>query len=332
MDIAAAYDLHDTTERLVGDAVRGRDHPVHHERHDADGIVPGVYDAHSHRDYDDTTGASGPTRWTSGPVEGGTYIMNFGTLTAPTVDPATDTYTREVAVTMAAAPGATIRYTTNGSSVTESSPVYASSIALTATTTVKARAYQPDYSASAETTRTYTIAVATPQLSHTAGTYPAGQVLTITTTAGATLRYTINGATPTQTDSIVPASGIVVGNFTLKVGAWKTGASPSAIVTATYTVTGSVTAPMIASGDSHTLAVRDDGTVWAWGGNANGRLGDGTQTSRPLPVLTSALSGAMRGHRWRPFSRHPQRRDLVVVGIQRQRSARRRYHDVADSS
>ncbi len=38
---------------------------------------------------------------------------------------------------------------------------------------------------------------------------------------------------------------------------------------------------------SHSLAVKQDGTVWAWGNGAFGRLGDGTTTSRstPAPVL-----------------------------------------------
>ena len=38
-------------------------------------------------------------------------------------------------------------------------------------------------------------------------------------------------------------SGSVAGNFTLKVAGWKTGYTPSAVTTATYTVTGTVTPP-----------------------------------------------------------------------------------------
>ncbi len=33
-----------------------------------------------------------------------------------------------------------------------------------------------------------------------------------------------------------------------------------------------------------TVAVRTDGTLWAWGSNAGGRLGDGTTTTRRIPV------------------------------------------------
>ena len=40
----------------------------------------------------------------------------------------------------------------------------------------------------------------------------------------------------------------------------------------------------VAAGDLHTAAIRLDGTLWAWGYNYYGQLGDGTQTDRMLPV------------------------------------------------
>jgi alpha-tubulin suppressor-like RCC1 family protein len=40
----------------------------------------------------------------------------------------------------------------------------------------------------------------------------------------------------------------------------------------------------ISAGSSHSLAVRTNGTAWAWGYNSNGRLGDGSVTSRTSPV------------------------------------------------
>ncbi|MCP5524754.1 MAG: tandem-95 repeat protein [Verrucomicrobiales bacterium] len=52
----------------------------------------------------------------------------------------------------------------------------------------------------------------------------------------------------------------------------------------------------IAAGFYHTVALLDDGTVWAWGRNGNGQLGDGTtgQSVVPVPVQTPA---AWAGHK-----------------------------------
>jgi alpha-tubulin suppressor-like RCC1 family protein len=43
----------------------------------------------------------------------------------------------------------------------------------------------------------------------------------------------------------------------------------------------------IAAGLWHSLAIKKDGTVWAWGRNYFGALGDGTETSRRSPVRAS---------------------------------------------
>ena len=50
--------------------------------------------------------------------------------------------------------------------------------------------------------------------------------------------------------------------------------------------------PIFAAGNAHTLAVKNDGTVWAWGANTSGKLGDGTRTERYAPVQVKGLDGA----------------------------------------
>ena len=49
--------------------------------------------------------------------------------------------------------------------------------------------------------------------------------------------------------------------------------------------------PKIAAGGVHSLALRSDGTVWAWGRNSFGQLGDNTNTNRNVPVMVQGLSG-----------------------------------------
>ncbi len=40
----------------------------------------------------------------------------------------------------------------------------------------------------------------------------------------------------------------------------------------------------VSPGETHTLALFEDGTVWAWGDNTGGKLGDGTDVQRLTPV------------------------------------------------
>ncbi len=47
----------------------------------------------------------------------------------------------------------------------------------------------------------------------------------------------------------------------------------------------------IAAGYQHVLALKSDGTVWAWGYNFFRELGDGTQTDRATPFQIPGLSG-----------------------------------------
>lgn len=46
----------------------------------------------------------------------------------------------------------------------------------------------------------------------------------------------------------------------------------------------------IAAGEYHSLAVKNDGTVWTWGWNTAGQLGDGSTDNSSIPVTVSGLS------------------------------------------
>jgi alpha-tubulin suppressor-like RCC1 family protein len=47
----------------------------------------------------------------------------------------------------------------------------------------------------------------------------------------------------------------------------------------------------VAAGGDFALAVKSDGTVWAWGGNEYGQLGDGSLDTSSVPVQVPGLSG-----------------------------------------
>src|SRR5262249_31160635 len=52
-------------------------------------------------------------------------------------------------------------------------------------------------------------------------------------------------------------------------------------------------AATVSAGVDHTLVVASDGTVWAWGDNGSGQLGDGSTTSRLTPVQVRGLSNVV---------------------------------------
>jgi alpha-tubulin suppressor-like RCC1 family protein len=56
-------------------------------------------------------------------------------------------------------------------------------------------------------------------------------------------------------------------------------------------VTGLTGMTAIAGGQHYSLALKSDGTVWAWGGNDDGELGNGSTTGSNTPVQVTGLTG-----------------------------------------
>lgn len=257
----------------------------------------------------------------------------------PTFTPAAGTYTSAQSVTITCATaGATIKYTTDGSTPTTASATYTGAINVAATTTIKAMATKSGMTNSAVVTAAYTInanptavtipvtgpyvqylemglspadlngvaalksqntainqtmkynvgttvtlsvnymveqkqvlfrtvdkngnsiqgnpltftalsnsavnvditdrpAVATPVFAPNAGTYASAQNVTITcATAGATIKYTTDGSTPTSASATYTGAINVAATATIKAIATMTGMADSAIATATYTI------------------------------------------------------------------------------------------------
>lgn len=54
----------------------------------------------------------------------------------------------------------------------------------------------------------------------------------------------------------------------------------------------------LAGGASHTIALRADGTLWSWGGNAFGQLGDGSDSDRFSPQQITLTAPQSPDNRW----------------------------------
>ena len=95
---------------------------------------------------------------TNSEVATATYTINLPQVETPTFSPAAGTYTSAQSVTInCATSGATIYYTTDGSTPTTSSATYSGAISVSSTTTIKAIAVKNDMTDSEVASATYTI-------------------------------------------------------------------------------------------------------------------------------------------------------------------------------
>jgi predicted 3-demethylubiquinone-9 3-methyltransferase (glyoxalase superfamily) len=160
----------------------------------------------------------------------------------PTFSPAGGTYTAAQSVTInCATSGATIYYTTDGSTPTEASNVYSEPITVSSTTTINAYATASGKRDSKVASATYTIdaaeQVATPTFSPAAGTYSSAQSVVINcATDGATIYYTTDGSTPTSSSTVYSGAITVSSDTTIKAYATASGMTDSEVATAAYTI------------------------------------------------------------------------------------------------
>jgi hypothetical protein len=198
------------------------------------------------------------------------------TAATPTLSPAAGTYASAQTVTISdTTAGAVIYYTTNGSTPTTASKQYAAAITVSATATVKAIAVASGYSTSAVASAAYTIstalpAAAAPTLSVATGTYASAQsVVLADATPGAVIYYTTNGSTPTTASAIYSTALTVNTTTTVKAIAVASGYSNSAVSSATYTITTSVsagTSPVSLAAAFNVYAIGTNGVAVTNGG------------------------------------------------------------------
>jgi hypothetical protein len=171
-----------------------------------------------------------------------TVTLDQAALRTISMSPVAGAYDSDTNVTLSTPDGgATIHYTTDGSTPTTGSPVYSGAIAVAGdgtVMTIKAIAAQAGLTSSDEVSGTYSItynAVAAPSFSPLGGTYNADQSVTLSSgTAGATILYSTDGSVPSLTYS----SPITVtsGTTTIRAIATKSGMADSSENSEVYTI------------------------------------------------------------------------------------------------
>src|SRR6266487_3473042 len=227
-------------------------------------------------------------------------LGNAGTgstvVATPTFSPGGGTYTGSVTVTISdATSGATIHYTTEGSTPTTSSAVYTGALTFTQTTTLNAMAAAPGMTDSGVASATYTIQqqqqVATPAFSPGGGTYTGSVTVTISdATSGATIHYTIDGSTPTTSSPVYGGTLTFTQTTTLNAMAAASGMTNSGVASATYTIQQQVATPAFSPGGgtytgSVTVTISD-----ATSGATIHYTTDGSTPTTSSPVYGGALT------------------------------------------
>jgi N-acetylneuraminic acid mutarotase len=184
----------------------------------------------------------------------------------PAFSPAAGSYNSAQTVTISdQTAGATIYYTTNGTTPNANSPIYSAPIPVPTSETVEAVSVASGDAVSATAAATYTInlpAVATPAFNPSAGTYSSTQTVTISdTTAGATIYYTTNGSTPTVSSTVYSGAITVPASETIEAIAVASGFANSSVASATYTIILPITFSLSTSPSSLTVNSGSQGSV-----------------------------------------------------------------------
>ncbi len=218
----------------------------------------------------------------------------------PTFSPAGGIFTGMQSVTIAdATGGASIYYTTNGTTPTTSSTKYSAPVSVATSETLQAIAIANGYATSAAASAAYTIKVATPVFSLASGTYGTRQTVSLSdATAGAKIYYTTNGSTPTTSSTLYTGAFVVSSTETVEAIAAASGDTISAVASATYTITPATAAPVFSlAAGTYTTAQADSITDSTAGASIYYTTDGSTPTTASTPykgTLTVAKSETLK--------------------------------------
>jgi hypothetical protein len=176
------------------------------------------------------------------------YTLKVG---APTFSPPAGTYSAAQSVTVSTtSAGAALRYTLDGSTPTESSPIVpAGGVVVGQSAILSVTGFKAGWTASDTTIGSYLLNVgtaATPTFSPPGGSYPGPQTVKVTSsTPGAMIRFTLDGSDPGPFSPLVTGLVRVDATATLKARAYKTDHLPSGLASAAYTISTSDVAPAV---------------------------------------------------------------------------------------
>jgi sugar lactone lactonase YvrE len=160
-------------------------------------------------------------------------------LSPPAIVPLGGSFTNFALITLSTfATNTSIRFTLDGTVPTAASPAYVAPLTLASNATLKARAIQPGVATSAVVQASITIAVATPLISPPGGSFGGSVSVTLACdTAGAEIRYTVDGAVPSTNSPRYSLPLQLEASARLQARGFKAGATPSATASASFTNT-----------------------------------------------------------------------------------------------
>lgn len=175
------------------------------------------------------------TKMNPSAIATGSYVFNVAAIF---INPPGGAFASPQTITLSyLTQGTVIHYTIDGSEPTEGSPVYTEPFIVDGNTIIKAKGFIEGWNSSETKSATYVFNVTQPTLSHSDGTYSASFPVTISTpTAGATIRYTLDGGEPTELSNLFSEPVMINSSLQLKAKAFKTNWNASGIVTANYTL------------------------------------------------------------------------------------------------
>jgi hypothetical protein len=234
------------------------------------------------------------TNYTNSAASTATYTIDGAqVVSAPTFNLAAGTYTTAQSVSMSdKTAGATIYYTTNGTTPSTSSTKYTGAITVSAPETLEAIAVETGYNNSSVSRATYVIGLPAPTFSPAVGTYATAQSVAISDAiADTTIFYTTNGTTPSTSSTKYTGAIKVSATETLRAIGVKTSYSNSPAASATYTINPVVPAPTFSPaagtyGTAQSITIRDTtlGTTIYYTTNGSTPTTSSTKYTGPITV------------------------------------------------